>query len=186
MAGRRTTAIPTPIPRRSPARAHRPVPAVKAQPSVRAAALPAVSRSLSIRLLRSREAVMRYFRPHLRTLRLTEQQWRVLRVLSESGPMDAGRLASEAVLLPPSVTRIVRDLARRQMLERRGLRDDRRRVKISISTAGIAALQAGARGSLRAYRRIERRFGAQELERLLSLLDRLEQSLGGGTRTRGR
>ena len=40
-----------------------------------------VSRSLPVALLRTREAVMRQFRPVLRSVDLTEQQWRVLRAL---------------------------------------------------------------------------------------------------------
>jgi len=146
-----------------------------------APALPPVRRSLSIRLLRSREAVMRYFRPHLRKQRLTEQQWRVMRLLSESGPIDAGRLAADAVLLPPSLSRIVRDLAQRGLIERRTLDDDRRRAEVSITAAGIAALRRGARGSTLAYQAIAKRFGARELDNLLALLDRLQRTLTAGT-----
>jgi len=142
-------------------------------------ALPGVSRSLAIHLLRSREAVMRYYRPHLRKLNLTEQQWRVLRVLDEGGPMDAGRLARDAVLLPPSLSRIVRDLMQRGCLERRALQQDRRRVELSITAAGLEVLRSGARDSLRAYGTIAELFGRRDLDLLLTLLDRLERSLSG-------
>jgi homoprotocatechuate degradation regulator HpaR len=127
---------------------------------------------------------MRYFRPHLRKLRLTEQQWRVMRLLNESGPIDAGRLAADAVLLPQSLSRIVRDLARRRFIERRTLRDDRRRAEVSITAAGIAALGRGAHDSTLAYEAIAKRFGARELDSLLALLDRLERTLTAGTADR--
>src|ERR1043166_1624554 len=39
-------------------------------------------RSLPMSLLRAREAVMRQFRPSLRSHGLTEQQWRILRALT--------------------------------------------------------------------------------------------------------
>ena len=42
-------------------------------------------RSLPIMLLRAREAVMKRFRPMLKAHGLSEQQWRVLRVLNETG-----------------------------------------------------------------------------------------------------
>jgi homoprotocatechuate degradation regulator HpaR len=164
-------------------RARRTAPAPRAfpvRPPPTRAALPGVSRSLSIHLLRSREAVMRFFRPHLRRLGLTEQQWRVLRVLNDSGPMDAGRLASDAVLLPPSLSRIVRDLMRRGCLARRALRDDRRRVELSITAAGVDLLRRGARDSLRAYGRIAELFGSAQLDQLMTLLDRLERRLAQG------
>ena len=35
---------------------------------------------------------------------ITEQQWRILRVLTETGPIDAGSLAKRACLLAPSLT----------------------------------------------------------------------------------
>jgi homoprotocatechuate degradation regulator HpaR len=123
---------------------------------------------------------MRYFRPHLRKLNLTEQQWRVLRVLNENGPMDAGRLAIDTVLLPPSISRIVRDLVRKGLLMRRGLRDDKRRVTLSITPAGVMVLRRGARDSARAYAIIARRFGPAELAILLAMLGRLEDCLEPG------
>jgi homoprotocatechuate degradation regulator HpaR len=155
--------------------------AALARPAV---ALPVLSRSLAIRLLRSREQVMRFIRPHLHKLDLTEQQWRVLRVIHESGPIDAGRLATDAVLLPPSVSRIVRDLVRRGVLVRRSLSYDRRRIELSMTPKGTAVLRAGARDTARAYRTIARLVGAKELKALLALLDRLDRRLsaGGGKR----
>lgn len=146
-------------------------------PTAPDATLPSVSRSLAIHLLRSREAVMRYFRPHLRSLNLTEQQWRVLRVLNDSGPMDAGRLAADAVLLPPSLSRIVRELVRRGCLERRSPHDDGRRVELSITPAGADLLRAGAPDSNRAYGTIADLFGSKDLKTLLKMLDRLEHTL---------
>jgi len=59
-------------------------------------------RTLSIALLRSREAVMDRFRPMLKTHGVTEQQWRVMRVLSEAGPCDASQLAQMACVLSPA------------------------------------------------------------------------------------
>ena len=57
---------------------------------------PATSRSLPIALLRAREAVMGNFRPMLADFDVTEQQWRVMRVLSEAGRLDASDLAARA------------------------------------------------------------------------------------------
>jgi homoprotocatechuate degradation regulator HpaR len=120
---------------------------------------------------------MGYFRPNLRRLGLTEQQWRVLRVLNDNGPTDAKQLATDAVLLPPSLSRIVRDLVRKGLLERRVASDDRRRVEIMITPAGIVALRSGARASVRAYDVIAHRFGSRDLATLLLLLERLEAAL---------
>ena len=64
-------------------------------------------KSLTITLLRARESLMMSFRPLLAKHNFTEQQWRVLRVLGEKGPCDAGQLATEACILSPSLSRII-------------------------------------------------------------------------------
>ena len=67
-------------------------------------------KSLTITLLRARESLMMSFRPMLAKHNFTEQQWRVLRVLGEKGPCDAGQLATEACILAPSLSRIINTL----------------------------------------------------------------------------
>src|SRR5258708_15845358 len=66
--------------------------------------------SLPIALLRAREAVMSYFRPHHHKGGITEQQWRVIRVLYLDGETDATTLARRSYLLAPSLSRILKDL----------------------------------------------------------------------------
>ena len=76
------------------------------------------NKSLTIALLRAREALMLSFRPMLAKHNFTEQQWRVLRVLGEKGPCDAGKLASEACILAPSLSRIINTLIENQFIEK--------------------------------------------------------------------
>src|SRR5271168_1652548 len=77
------------------------------------------ARSLPMSLLRAREAVMRQFRPSLRSHGLTEQQWRILRALATVDAIEVTELARMAFLLGPSLSRILRDLDARQLIERR-------------------------------------------------------------------
>src|SRR5579883_1276119 len=77
------------------------------------------SQSLPMLLLRAREAVMRYFRPSLLEHGVTEQQWRVLRALSTADEMEVMILANATYLLPPSLSRILKDLQRRGLVKRR-------------------------------------------------------------------
>ena len=69
-------------------------------------------KSLTIALLKARESLMQSFRPMLATHNFTEQQFRVLRVLGEKGPCDAGELAHEACILSPSLSRIINTLCK--------------------------------------------------------------------------
>ncbi len=71
------------------------------------------SESLPMALLRTREAVMRLFRPGLRSHGVTEQQWRILRALAHAGPMEVTELAEATFLLAPSLSRILPDLEKR-------------------------------------------------------------------------
>src|ERR1700722_3831078 len=95
------------------------------------------SRSLPMSLLRAREAVMRQFRPALRDHGLTEQQWRILRALAAIDAIEVTELARGSFLLDPSLSRILRDLEARHLIERKVAKADLRRGVVSISARGL-------------------------------------------------
>jgi homoprotocatechuate degradation regulator HpaR len=135
------------------------------------------SRSLPMSLLRAREAVMRQFRPSLRNHGLTEQQWRILRALTAVEAIEVTELARMAFLLGPSLSRILRDLEARQLVERKTAVVDQRRAVVSISAKGLKLIEAVAPTSEAIYAEITRRFGARRLSELQEMLVVLEQSL---------
>ena len=100
------------------------------------------SRSLPIALLRAREAVMGPVRGMLADAGVTEQQWRVLRVLDEDGALDPTTIAERAVLLLPSLTRILQKLEEKELVTRARDESDRRRQIIEVSPAGRALIAA--------------------------------------------
>ena len=136
------------------------------------------SRSLPMSLLRAREAVMRQFRPSLRNHGLTEQQWRILRALTAVEAIEVTELARTAFLLGPSLSRILRDLEARQLIERRTAKADLRRAVVSISAKGLKLIEAVAPTSEAIYAEITSRFGARKLAELQDMLSVLERSLG--------
>ena len=121
---------------------------------------------------------MERFRPHLRRHGVTEQQWRVLRALSSVDRTTAGALAGLTVLSAPSLSRILRDLARRKLIIRKDSRTDQRSSWISLSVAGRAFLNRVAPESEAAYDAIERSVGRERLTALHGILDDLERRLG--------
>jgi homoprotocatechuate degradation regulator HpaR len=137
------------------------------------------SRSLPMSLLRAREAVMRQFRPSLRRHGLTEQQWRILRALAAIDAIEVTELARTAFLLGPSLSRILRDLEARHLIERRTDRADLRRAVVSISDKGLKLMEVVAPSSEAIYAEITRRFGARKLSELQAMLGALEASLAG-------
>lgn len=135
------------------------------------------SRSLPMSLLRAREAVMRQFRPSLREHGLTEQQWRILRALAAIEAVEVTELARTAFLLGPSLSRILRDLEARHLIERKTAKADQRRSMVSISKEGVKLMASVAPTSEAIYAEITRRFGARKLSELQEMLGALEQSL---------
>jgi homoprotocatechuate degradation regulator HpaR len=135
------------------------------------------SRSLPMSLLRAREAVMRQFRPSLRHHGLTEQQWRILRALAAIETIEVTELARVAFLLGPSLSRILRDLEARHLIERRIAKTDQRRAMVSISAKGLKLIEAVAPSSEAIYAAISKRYGARKLAELQEMLGALERSL---------
>lgn len=136
------------------------------------------SRSLPMSLLRAREAVMHHFRASLRHHALTEQQWRVLRALTAVEAIEVTALAHATFLLPPSLSRILRDLEERGLVVRRSAETDLRRALVSISAAGLSLIEVVSPESELIYGRIAGAFGAERLALLQELLRELETCLG--------
>jgi len=155
---------------RGDTREHRPVPQADHP-------LPRFSRSLPMLLLRAREAVMRHFRASLREHDVTEQQWRVLRALSEIGEAEVSDLARATHLLAPSLSRILPDLEARRLVVRRSDTRDLRRGLVALSADGRAMIETVTPYSEAIYARIAERFGERKLAQLESLLRELETGM---------
>lgn len=135
------------------------------------------SRSLPMSLLKAREAVMHHFRPHLQFYGITEQQWRVLRALTTVESIEVMALADATFLLPPSLSRIVKDLEERRLIHRRTSEQDMRRGIISISEEGRRLIKLAGDHSEAIYAEITRRYGAEKLAELQRMLRELEAAL---------
>ena len=129
--------------------------------------------SLPMALLKAREAVMAGFRPDLEAHELTEQQWRVLRILTEHPGITMGDLAEQAALLRPSLSRIVGRLEERALIERAQEERDLRRARLTTTMAGRRLVREIAPRSERRYRDIEAAYGPDRLAELHRLLDDL-------------
>jgi len=131
--------------------------------------------SLTLTLLQAREAAMGFFRPLLNQHDLTEQQWRVIRVLAEHGEMESQQLAERTCILKPSMTGVLARLERDGLVRRHKPVNDLRRVHVCLSDKGQArfdAMQAAVAGQ---YQQIEQKFGAQKMRELLELLDQFRK-----------
>jgi len=136
-------------------------------------ALALTRRTLPIALLRARETVMERFRPLLHRHDVTEQQWRVMRVLDEAKSMDASELAHGASILAPSLSRILKTLEGRQFITTQKDVVDGRRTLISLTAAGSAFLSEVAPESAAVYAEIEALVGRDRIDHLLDEIEHL-------------
>lgn len=105
---------------------------------------------------------------------ITEQQWRVLRVLSEFGRLDAKTLADRASLLFPSLTRIAATLREKGLVTQTRDEKDRRRQFIEITADGQKIIDDRAEQSTQIVAGFKKALGPQDYETLLDLLAKLD------------
>jgi len=117
---------------------------------------------------------MSFFRPSLKDIGLTEQQWRVVRILSQQGELEINRLADLACILKPSMTGVLARMETAELVERRRSEHDQRRVLVKLTVAGDSCFES-MRGCMEEnYERLQERFGAEKLHTLLGLLNDLK------------
>ena len=134
----------------------------------------AYDRALPIALLRARDATLAPFRRELDAIGLTVQQWRVIRVLADGAPRTAGELSELCVLMPPSLSRILKALTKRGLIARVEDEDARRR-RVELTAAGVEKYSEMAGKSAEIYARLEAAYGTDRMEQLLDLLTNLRE-----------
>ena len=135
--------------------------------------LATTDRSLPIALLRARERLLIPIRRMLADAGVSEPQWRILRVLSEAGPMSGQDLARAACLQPASVSRLLQTMVEKDQIARAQDMANRRRQVVSIRPAGSEILSRYGAVSRRITDDVARRFGERNYEMLLDLLEEL-------------
>ncbi|WP_058910757.1 homoprotocatechuate degradation operon regulator HpaR [Entomohabitans teleogrylli] len=127
--------------------------------------------SLTIALLQARETAMAWFRPILNRHNLTEQQWRIIRILAAHRSLDFHALAREACILRPSLTGILTRLERDGLVFRLKPLNDQRKLFASLTPKGVELYQQACHEVEEGYLQIEQRFGIQNMKQLKALLE---------------
>jgi len=140
--------------------------------------LPPFEQTIGAVLIAAKEAVIAPLRPILREFNVTEPQWRVMRVVNDRAPIDATSIAEIGQLRAPSVTRILRELEDRGLIERAADENDRRRALVVLSKEGQEMVNASAQRMLYIMSEYSNRFGAQRLEQLTDELRALSSAVG--------
>ena len=126
-------------------------------------------------LLRAREALMKRIRPYLMEHDLSEQQWRVLRILDEVGPLEPTELGERCVVLTPSLTRILAILEKRNAIHREKHPSDKRKQIIHLTDSGQELIARIAPKARKIYEELEEEFGKPQMNNLLNKLAKLSE-----------
>ena len=131
------------------------------------------SKSLPMMLYRALDAVMPRFRKIFNEFGLTEQQWRVLRVLWEHDEI-AFRDLSDITLIPaPSLVGVVDRLAKQELVARRRSDEDRRNVFVFATAQGSDLHQRVKPRVDEAYAELRGSIGKDEWRDLIGALERI-------------
>ena len=140
-------------------------------------------RNLPLLMLQARERVLGHFRPLLNANGVTEQQWRIVRVLFESEPLEPRQIGDLCRLSSPSLTGVLARMEEIDLVSRKRLKHDQRRVEVSLSPRGRALAARMAPQIEEIYTRLERLFGENFCQQLYGALDEMIVKLeaaGGG------
>lgn len=131
--------------------------------------------SITLALLEAREALMTHFRPALNDIGLTEQQWRIIRILAQYGELESTHLAEKACILKPSLTGIIRRLTEMELVVRRRGDNDQRFVFIDLTKNGEDIFKKMSVEMEKRYDNIHQKMGDEKIEALLELLKEVQK-----------
>lgn len=134
-------------------------------------------RNLPLLLLQARERVISHFRPILNANGVTEQQWRIVRVLYEEPGLEPREIVELCGISSPSMAGVLARMQELGLVTRQRVEHDRRRVRVALTPRARSMAARMAPQIDATYRRIERHIGRPISVRLQQVLDRLLATL---------
>ena len=130
-------------------------------------------RNLPLMMLQAREHVIAHFRPILNAHGITEQQWRIVRLLLDTGPLEPHEIGALCRLSSPSLAGVLSRMENIGFVRRKRLADDQRRVLVSLTARSRALATRMAPLIEAVYARIEALLGKEFTEDFYRVLDDL-------------
>jgi len=139
--------------------------------------LRSIDYSLPMQLLQATKSATSLFRAMLHSHQLTDQQWRIIRVLAGKKNIETFELARQSMVPPPSLTRILKNFEKTELITRKSDNRDLRKTLINLTPAGWKKFDQVSPEAERIYFAIEEKVGKQELNQLLKSLQKLNTKL---------
>jgi len=134
-------------------------------------------RNLPLLLLQAREHVIAHFRPILNEHGITEQQWRIVRVLLDSDALEPKEIGALCNISSPSMAGVLARMEDLGFITRKRLDHDQRRLRVSLTARSRALAARMAPQIDSTYRHIERLIGNEFCEHFYRVLDELIATL---------
>src|SRR5271156_13367 len=130
-------------------------------------------RNLPLLLLQAREQVIARFRPILNEHGITEQQWRIVRALIDTGPLEPREIGDLCRISSPSLAGVLSRMEELGYIRRKRLDHDQRRLRVSLTPRSRALSTRMAPQIEATYRGIEELIGQRFAASFYETLDEL-------------
>jgi homoprotocatechuate degradation regulator HpaR len=130
-------------------------------------------RNLPLLLLQAREQVIARFRPILNAHGITEQQWRIVRALIDTGPLEPREIGELCRISSPSLAGVLSRMEELGYIRRKRLDHDQRRLRVSLTPRSRALAARMAPRIEATYREIETMIGTDFSSAFYRALDEL-------------
>ena len=134
---------------------------------------PSGRRNLPLMLLQAREVMLQHFRPIFQRFGITEQQWRIMRLLSDHDRLEQREISSACQISGPSLSNILSRLQEIGYVARVRSRDDNRKVFVSLAERGWSVIEEVRPSVDERYRDLEKAVGPELMNSLVVVLDKL-------------
>lgn len=130
-------------------------------------------RNLPQLFLRGREELLRHFRPIITHFGLTEQQWRILRAVSENDQLEPREICEICQILSPSLTGVLTRMEGMGLVTRTRMEEDQRRLLIRLTPRAEQLVAEMVPLIVEQYRIIEVAYGPELIQELYEIMDRV-------------
>jgi len=108
---------------------------------------------------------------------VTEQQWRILRVLLDEDGLEPRQLCERCLISSPSIAGVLMRMEEAGLIKRERMEHDQRRVKVTVTAATKKLGKSIAPIIEREYLELEKKVGVKQLQQVYDTLDTLLQNL---------
>ncbi len=130
-------------------------------------------RNLPLLLAQAREVVISNFRPILNHLGVTEQQWRIIRVLHENETLEPWQISDLCQILKPSLTGVLARMEEMGLVTRCKHESDQRRQVVTLTDRARQLVADAAPLVDKQYQSLEKALGKDLVADLYRVLDQV-------------